>query len=531
MAIEREALESLRQSFDIETEPPLRAQLLRLDEDDHALVIKLHHLITDGWSQRLFWEELAALYGARLNGAASGLPKLAIQYRHFAEWQRAWLGTRAAEEQRSYWYAQLKGLTELPLRTDRPRPETRTGRGLRHRLQFSRALTRAIKSLSRDHRVTVFMSLLAAFQCLLYRYTEHDDVAVGSVIANRNQIQIERLIGMFANTIILRTDLSGDPKFSEVLRRVRQVTLDAHRHQDLPIEEILQALQASRSIDRNTLFQVMFILQNPSPGAPAFPGLSVNFLDVDPGIARVDLLLELTEADERLGGWLEYSTDLFEATTVARMAEHLQTLLEAIIANPEERISRLPLVPAGEQRRVLIDWNDTKTSFRRLGTFSERFAKQAERTPNAIAVSEGRISAQLPRARASELGHHRPARDGGGRPRRLGRLALGTRLRFPSRNDCSAAGRRSVSSPRPQHSPGKAGADHSAQPHTACARRARLRQGAWQGVVWDAGPRTPASPESGETNSGDAAKPRPAGSAGDLKLGLRHLYVGLNGCP
>ena len=262
---------------------------------------------------------------------------------------------------------------------------------LRHRLQFSRALTRAIKSLSRDHRVTVFMSLLAAFQCLLYRYTEHDDVAVGSVIANRNQIQIERLIGMFANTIILRTDLSGDPKFSEVLRRVRQVTLDAHRHQDLPIEEILQALQASRSIDRNTLFQVMFILQNPSPGAPAFPGLSVNFLDVDPGIARVDLLLELIEADERLGGWLEYSTDLFEAATMARMAEHLQTLLEAIIANPEERISRLPLVPAGEQRRVLIDWNDTKTSFRRLGTFSERFAKQAERTPNAIAVSEGRI--------------------------------------------------------------------------------------------------------------------------------------------
>ena len=386
-----QASELLRQSFDIETEPPLRAQLLRLDEDDHALVIKLHHLITDGWSQRLFWEELAALYGARLNGAASGLPKLAIQYRHFAEWQRAWLGTRAAEEQRSYWYAQLKGLTELPLRTDRPRPETRTGRGLRHRLQFSRALTRAIKSLSRDHRVTVFMSLLAAFQCLLYRYTEHDDVAVGSVIANRNQIQIERLIGMFANTIILRTDLSGDPKFSEVLRRVRQVTLDAHRNQDLPIEEILQALQASRSIDRNTLFQVMFILQNPSPGAPAFPGLSVNFLDVDPGIARVDLLLELTEADERLGGWLEYSTDLFEAATVARMAEHLQTLLEAIIANPEERISRLPLVPAGEQRRVLIDWNDTKTSFRRLGTFSERFAKQAERTPNAIAVSEGRI--------------------------------------------------------------------------------------------------------------------------------------------
>ena len=337
-AIERQARESLRQSFDLAREPPLRAQLLRLDEDDHALVITLHHLVTDGWSQRLFWQELAALYGASLNGTHSGLPELAIQYRHFAEWQRAWLGTRAAEEQLSYWHAQLKGVTELPLRTDRPRPEIWTGRGARHPVQFSRALTRAIKSVSRDHRVTLFMTLLAAFQCLLYRYTQHDDVAVGSVIANRNQIPIERLMGMFANTIILRTDLSGDPKFSEVLRRVRRVTLDAHRNQDLPIEEILRALQASRSIDRNTLFQVMFVLQNPSPGAPAFPGLSVNFMDVDPGTARVDLLLELAEEDERLSGWLEYSTDLFEGATMERMAVHLQTLLEAMVANPEERI-------------------------------------------------------------------------------------------------------------------------------------------------------------------------------------------------
>ena len=389
-AIQHQARESLRQSFDIEKEPPLRIQLLRLDEDDHALVIKLHHLITDGWSQRLFWEELAALYGASLNGTPAGVPELAVQYRHFAEWQRAWLGTRAAEEQLSYWQAQLNGLTALPLRTDRPRPEIWTGRGARHPLQFSRTLSRAIKSLSRAHRVTLFMTLLAAFQCLLYRYTQRDDIAVGSVIANRNQIDIERLMGMFANTIVLRTDLSGDPKFSEVLRRVRHVTLDAHRNQDLPIEETLRALQVSRTIDRNTLFQVMFILQNPSPRAPAFPGLSVHFVDVDPGIARVDLMLELIEADERLGGWFEYSTDLFEAPTIARMAAHLRTLLEAIVANPEERISRLPLVPAGERKRLLIDWNDTRTSFRRLGTFSERFARQAERAPTAIAVSAGR---------------------------------------------------------------------------------------------------------------------------------------------
>ena len=337
---------SLRHSFDIEREPPLRAQLLRLDEDDHALVIKLHHLITDGWSQRLFWEELEALYAANVNGAPTELPELPVQYRHFAEWQRAWLRTRAAEDQLNYWRSQLDGLTELPLRTDRPRPEMWTGRGARHPVKLSRALSRGIKSLSRAHHVTLFMTLLAAFQCLLYRYTEHDDVAVGSLIANRNQIEIERLMGMFANTIVLRTDLSGDPRFSEVLQRVRQVTLDAYRNQDLPIEEILQVLQVSRSTDRNALFQVMFILQNASPRAPALPGLSVALYGRGPRYRAVRPVLELIDADERLSGWFEYSTDLFEAATMARMAAHLRTLLEAIVANPEERISRLPLLPA-----------------------------------------------------------------------------------------------------------------------------------------------------------------------------------------
>jgi amino acid adenylation domain-containing protein len=390
-AIQRQAVKSLRQSFDMERKPPLQAQLLRLDEDDHALVINLHHLITDGWSQRLFWEELEALYGARVNGVPAGLPELPVQYRHFAEWQRAWLRTRAAEEQRSYWRAQLDRLSELPLRTDRPWPEVWTGCGARHPLKLSRVLSRDIKSLSRAYHVTLFMTLLAAFQCLLHRYTQHEDVAVGSLIANRNQIQIERLMGMFTNTIVLRTDLSGDPKFSEVLQRVRQVTLDAYRNQDLPIEETRQVLQLSRRMDRNTLFRVMFILQNASRRPPALPGLSVHFVEVDPGIARSDLVLELTDADQRLSGWLEYSTDLFEAPTMARMVEHFQTLLEAIVANPEERISRLDLLPAGERRQVLIDWNGTQRGSGGLKNFSERFARQTERTPEAVAVSAGGI--------------------------------------------------------------------------------------------------------------------------------------------
>jgi amino acid adenylation domain-containing protein len=387
-AIRCQMLELLRQPFAME-EPPLRAQLLRLGQDDHALVIKLHHLITDGWSQRLFWEELEALYAARVEGTAIGLPELPIQYRHFVEWQRAWLRTPAAEEQLNYWRAQLDHVTELPLPTDRPRPQKWSGRGARYPLKLSRTLSRRLKSLSDAHNVTLFMTLLAAFQCVLYRYTKREDIAIGSLIANRNQIQTERLIGMFANAIVLRTDLSGDPTFTRLLGRVRQVTLAAYRNQDLPIEEILQALQVPRDLDRNAFFQVMFLLQNAPSKAPVLAGLSAQFVDADPGVARSDLLLELIDAEDRLGGWLEYSTDLFEAPTIARMAAHLRTLLEAIVANPDERISRLPLLPARERKRLLVDWNDTDTRLPRIRTFSERFARQVARRPDTIAVSTG----------------------------------------------------------------------------------------------------------------------------------------------
>ena len=314
-----------------------------------------------------------------------------MQYRHFSEWQRAWLRTRGAEEQRSYWCSQLVGLGQLPPLTDRARPDMWTGRGARHPIKLSRAISRSIKTLSRAHRVSAFMTLLAAFKCLLHRHTQHEDIAVGSLIANRNQIQIERLVGMFANTIVLRTDLSGDPRFSEVLRRVRQTTLDAYRNQDMPIEEILRTLKMSRGTDRNTLFSVMFIMQNASPRIPSLPGLSAHFMDLDPGIARSDLTLELVDADDCFVGWLEYSTDLFESTTIARIAARLRTLLAAIVADPEERISRLALLPAAERRQVLIDWNGTQTRLDGLGTFSERLAAQVARTPDAVAVSDGPI--------------------------------------------------------------------------------------------------------------------------------------------
>jgi amino acid adenylation domain-containing protein len=402
-AIRSRTMELLRQAFDIEKEPPIRLWLLRLGEQDHALLIKLHHLITDGWSQRLFWDELEALYNARTKDQPARLPELPVQYGHFVEWQRAWLQTPAAAEQLNYWRERLTGLVELPLRTDRPRPETRTGRGARLPLSLSRALSGRLKSLSRTQNATLFMTLLAAFQCLLHRYTQHEDVAVGSLIANRNQLQIERLIGMFANAIVLRTDLSGDPTFSDLLRRVRRITLDAYRNQELPIEEILQALQVPRNSEGNPLFQVMFLLQK-APSNPALSGLSANFVEVDPGIARCDLLLELIDEDGRLSGWLEYSTDLFEDRTIARMAAHFRTLLESIVADPEQPVSCLPLLPISEWKQV-AGGNDGEIRPPRMDMFSERFKRQVARTPDAIAVSAGpvRLSYRGLASRASAI--------------------------------------------------------------------------------------------------------------------------------
>jgi amino acid adenylation domain-containing protein len=390
-AIKTQALELLQQPFDIEQVPPVKVQLLKLADHKHLLLIKHHHLITDGWSQRLFFEELEELYNAGSGGLPPNLPVISFQYRHFVEWQRAWLRTPVAKEQLDHWHRRLQGLTELPLRTDWPRPERWAGTGCRLLLKLSRRLSNKLRSLSRANDVTLFMTLLAAFQCLLCRYTHHSDVAVGSLIANRNHLEIERLIGMFANVIVLRTDLSGNPTFREVLRRVREVTLEAYRHQELPIEEILRTLRLPRSVDRNPLFRVMFILQKEPPKPFALRGLSICATEQDPGTSRSDLVLELIDKDGPLRGWLEYSNELFEADTIKRMAAHFRMLLESIVANPDDQISRLQLLPAVERKQVVVNWNRTQTKPSTFGNFVERFAKQVEHTPEGVAVSHGPV--------------------------------------------------------------------------------------------------------------------------------------------
>jgi amino acid adenylation domain-containing protein len=385
--IRQNARAALHQPFDLRTEPPLRARLLRFDERDHALILVVHHIATDGWSQELFWTELWSFYSAALDGTRAALPPLRLQYRNFVEWQRKWLATDAAETQRHYWHKRLGKLMPLPLRTEQTPREQRTGRGARYSFRFSRGLTRRIKLFSHRHNVTVFMTLLTAFQSVLHRYTGHNEVTLGSVFANRNRIEFEPLIGMFANTVILQTDFSGDPTVREVLDRVRKTTAEAQANSELPIEEVLRLGQPSLSVDRHAPFRCMFIFQK-KLRIPSLSGLGLQFLDVDPGTAHVDLLLELREDGERLGGWLEYDTDLFDAATVSRIAGHLRILLDAMITDTERRISRLDLIPRRE-RELLEDWSRGRAEPRGSDSFAGLFAAQAKATPAAVAVSTG----------------------------------------------------------------------------------------------------------------------------------------------
>ena len=230
------------------------------------------------------------------------------------------------------------------------------------------------------------MTLLAAFQTLLHRYTGQDDIAVGSFIANRNWLETEGLIGFFVNTLVLRTDLSGNPSFQELLGRVREVTLGAYSHQDLPYEKLVEELRPPRDLSRNPLFQVLFALRNTPRQAPELAGLTLSSLEVDNETAKFDLTLELGETPEGLSGWFEYSTDLFDAATIARMAGHFQTLLEGIVADPEQRVATLPLLPADERRRLLMEWNDTAADYPQDKCLHEVFEDQVARTPDAVAV-------------------------------------------------------------------------------------------------------------------------------------------------
>ena len=376
----------VQRPFELARGPLLRATLIRLTEGEHVLLLVMHHIVSDGWSQKVFWRELAALYHAFTTGRPSPLSVLSIQYADFAHWQQQWLRGEVLDVQLAYWKQQLAGVPTLQLPTDHPRPAVQTFRGARHFLTLSPTLTQALKTLSQRHGVTLFMTLLAAFQTLLHRYTGQDDIAVGSLIANRDRVELEGLIGFFVNTLVLRTDFSGDLSFRELLVRVREVTLGAYEHQDVPYEKLLEELRLPRDLSRNPLFQVMFVLHNTPQQTLELPGLTVSPLEIDPGTARFDITLEFWETQEGLRGRFEYSSDLFETATIARMAGHLQSLLEGIVADPEQHLSQLPLLTADERHRLLVEWNTNTASYPDDQCIHSVFEAQVTRTPDAVAV-------------------------------------------------------------------------------------------------------------------------------------------------
>jgi amino acid adenylation domain-containing protein len=377
--------------FDLERDSLFRVTLLALDDQEQILLLTMHHIISDGWSMGVILRELAALYKAFSAGEPSPLPDLPIQYADFAVWQRNWLQGEVLETQLGYWKQQLDNappLLELP--SDRPRPTEQTFRGATQVFELSQPLTAALKALSRREDTTLFMTLLAAFKTLLSRYTGQADIVVGSAIANRNRAEIESLIGFFVNSLVLRTDLSGNPSFKTLLSRVREVTLAAYAHQDLPFEKLVEELQPERSLSHNPLFQVMFQLRNAPMPTLQLAELTLTPLEVDQGTTQFDLSFDITEQAGTLQVSVEYSTDLFDSSTISRMFGHFQMLLAGIVANPDQCICYLPLLTTSEQQK-LGDWGffragEVRGAGKEAVTCHQLFEAQVERTPDAVAV-------------------------------------------------------------------------------------------------------------------------------------------------
>jgi len=378
-----------RHPFDLAAAPPLRARLLRLAPDDHLLLLTLHHIVADGWSMGVFYRELAALYRATIADEVATLPELPIQYPDYALWQRRWLEAEGLEHHLAYWRDRLQGLTVLELPADRPRPLAQTYRGARALFEIDPETTQGIRALGRESGTTLFMTLLAAFKALLHRYTGQDDLAVGSVSANRNRAELEGLIGFFVNTLVLRTPLAGDPSFREALGRVRETALGAYAHQEVPFERLVEELEPERSLSRTPLVQVMFTLQTDAGGPLALPGLMLECESVFTGTAKFDLTLDLAASGAGLRGEFEYNSDLFTEATIRRLAGHFQQLLRGIVADPDRRLSGLPLMAEDERKQAVVAWNETKTAYPRDRCVHELFREQAAAAPESVAVAFG----------------------------------------------------------------------------------------------------------------------------------------------
>ncbi|MFN2529804.1 MAG: amino acid adenylation domain-containing protein [Pyrinomonadaceae bacterium] len=401
-----------KRPFNLERGPVLRTTLLRLGEQEHVLLLTSHHIVSDGWSAEILFRELSALYNAFTNGKPSPLTPLTIQYADFAAWQRKWLHGALLEEQLAYWkkhLADVSGVLSLP--TDHPRPAVQSFRGAYKSLTFPARLSEEIAEVSRRHGVTIFMTQLAAFAVLLQRYTGEDDIVVGSPIAGRNRQEIEGLIGFFLNTLVLRLNLSGNPSFSELLMRVREVALEAYAHQELPFEKLVEELEPERTLSSSPLFQVMFSSHRAARGHFNLSGLAVEHLPTASNTSKFDLSLFVWEqADEKTGGSVctaEYNTDLFDEVTIERLLEHYHRILESAVAHPERRLSEFSLLTESQRKQLLFGWNCTDAK-EPTGTISDLFEAQVARTPKAVAVEFGeqQLTYEELNSRSNQLAHY-----------------------------------------------------------------------------------------------------------------------------
>ncbi len=388
----RLAVEDALRPFDLSQGPLFRTLLVHFSATEHRLFLTLHHIIFDGYSiYRVLLPEVAKLYKAFSEGKAPDLPKLPTQYPEFARWEQGWLpqGGRLAS-QLAYWRTQLgKNPSVLRLPADRSRPPVQSFRGAIQPVSFSRELRDAVKLLSQREGATLFMGLIAAFAVLLSRYSSCEDVSIGTVTSGRKRSELEGLLGYFLNPIVLRNDLSGDPTFRELLRRTREVTLDALSNDDAPFTYVVNEVDPDRSLSFNPLFQALLTLEPPMSETQDGWTVALTQSEVDTGLSKLDLCLELDDRASGLVGRFKYSSDLFEPATVVRMAGHLTTLLEGIVSNPDQRISRLPMLTESERRQLCVEWNGTEAPLPSVACLHELFVTQAERTPDAVAVADG----------------------------------------------------------------------------------------------------------------------------------------------
>ncbi|MBZ8180967.1 non-ribosomal peptide synthetase [Oscillatoria salina] len=403
------ATSEAKKPFDLTQGPLVRATLLRISEKEHIFLLTMHHIVSDGWSIGVFLKELATLYAAFSTGQPSPLPELPIHYPDFAVWQQENLPGEQIETQLNYWKQQLGGeLPVLRLPADRPRPAVATFNGAKQYFRFPKTLTEALNKLSQQEEVSLYMILLAAFNTLLYRYTEQEDIPIGSPIANRNRPELEGILGFFVNTLVMRTDLSGNPSFRTLLSRVREVTLDSYANQDLPFEKLVEELQPKRDDRFNPLFQVMFVLQNAPIPVREVAGLTLRTLEIDSGTAMLDLSVSIAESEQGLTGFWEYNTDLFDSATIARWSGNFQTLLSSIVADPNQHISELPILTAKEREQLLVEWNDTHQDYPENASLHQLFEQQVEKSPDALALIDGaeQITYRQLNQKANQLAHY-----------------------------------------------------------------------------------------------------------------------------